>query len=257
MVPVTFDCFDQRRVGLLARFGSTSDVVEAFACARVFNMDIVSRFEDDLLRPTAVLSCRAADGSSYNAILFRAASARFPLVRAEKPLEVGQTHRLPGCALTFLVVGEDPSFIFRHSCATGRNMTLDDVQAMAVDYAGRLIDEKIDGRGSSFLHTVASRFRCICNPGFAAPDSPPPGPATEWPLPGQEAAPPAERKRHERSAGFKKPHFESAEELFCFFAQYWVDNETGDLTQYTPGITHRTHWPLPLVYDYPRHGVAV
>jgi hypothetical protein len=246
----------QRPVGVFAQFDSTASIVEAFACVRMLNASVVSRFNDDLLRPTSVLTCRSPSGRCAHGIVFRSASSRFPALQSDSPLVAGQTLVFTGCPLRLLVVAEDPPCVFRYTCMSSLNSSLDAIQAAAVDQAGRLIGESIDGRGRSFLDTVASRFRCVAN-SHVSPGSPrpPPAAARERPRPESEEEPRPQPDRKPRGGkGFEKPHFKRAEDLFCYFAKYWVENETGNLTPYSPGITHKTHWPLPLVYGYPRNG---
>ena len=249
--------FEQPQVGLFAQFDSTAGIVEAFACVRMLNGSVVSMFEDDLLRPTSVLTCLSPDGSGAHGIVFRSASSRLPVLQSDAPPVVGQTLVLYGCPLSLLFVAEDPPHGFRYTCMTSLNASLDAIQAMAVYQAGRLIGESIDGRGRSFLDSVASRFRCIANC-CMSPRSPPPPPAKaasrQWPLLKSEDEPLLQSEQKPQSKGFERPHFKQAEDLFCYFAKYWVENETGNLASYSPSITHKTHWPLPLVYGYPRGG---
>tara|TARA_Y100000389_G_scaffold134812_1_gene132278 strand:+ start:2236 stop:3087 length:852 start_codon:yes stop_codon:yes gene_type:complete len=243
-------------VGIFTAFDSMASIVEAFACVRTLNRSVVSSSEGDLLRPTSVLTFRCPDGSDTHGIVFRSASVRLPALQSETPLVVGQTLVFPGCPLRPLVVAGDPPHAFRYMCMTSLDGSLDAIQATAVDQAGRLIGERIDGRGRSFLDTVASRSRCIANshspPGLTCPPPWPPtgGAARAWPLPesGEELW--TQPARTSRAGGFGRPHFKRAEDLFCYFAEYWVENETGKLTSYFPGITRKTHWPLPLVCNY-------
>ena len=250
-VPISYDrhCA-QRCIGLLVNIKNAASIVDAVACVRMINGSVVSRFEADLLRPVSVLETRGPDGSTRAGIVLRTASSRFPL-----KAEVGETRAFNGSALRFLVIGEDPPNCIRHTAFGGcLSSTLDEIQAAAVGYASALLGESINGHGRSFLDTVASRFRCIANsndpPGPPGPSPPPVPPPPPPPAPPPRAPSPAALKK--AGGRFVRPEFKYAEDLFCYFAKYWVDNTTGDLTPYAPGITHETHWPLPLVYGYPR-----
>ena len=258
-VPSSYDrhCA-QRCIGLLVNIRNAASIADAVACVRMINGSVASRFEADLLRPVSVLATRGPDGSTRAGIVFRTASSRFPL-----KAEAGETRVFNGSPLRFLVIGEDPPSCIRYT-AFGSCLfsTLDEIQAAAVGYASALLGEPINGHGRSFLDTVASRFRCIANsndfpgpPGPSpapAPSPPPPSPPPPPPPPPSPQSPPYPAALEKAGGRFVRPEFEHAEELFCYFAKYWVDNKTGDLTAYTPGVTRETHWPLPLVCGYPR-----
>ena len=152
--------------------------------------------------------------------------------RGLSPLATGQSHRFPGSALNWVVVADDPPHTFRYNCES-LVPSLDAAREAAVRHAAALLGISLDGNARTFLHAVDSRARCIQN--------------SRAPL----GAPRRPTPRGFPVEGFERPAFDAAEELFCYFARHWVHNQTGCITLYSPGVTRKTHWPIPVECTYP------
>jgi len=175
---MAFECnkkFKPGRIGLLAPVRSISDIVEAFACARMINQltsqNLLHRTHHDVLRPTSVLVYYTLpDGAPAYGIVFRNGTNVFPV----DDVVPYSGHTVDGSYLTFGVIEADPHYRRRFSCDPTGEASLADIQANAVASASIMLNDQIDGRSIAFQDAVDSRFRHMRKTWAASPPSPPP-----------------------------------------------------------------------------------